>query len=413
MKNLKKLDCCRICKSENYQTVLKLNDTPLEDEFLKRKIPQDTYPLELAICNDCFYVFLPHVVSPDISYKNYIYESSVTIGLKNHYYNYAREIVESNNISSNSLAIDIGSNDGSMLRALEKQNLKVVGIEPAKNLSDYANKNKLKTINSFFNYELAKKIVQNEGKASLITANYMFANIDNLDDFLSGVKKLLDINGVFCIQTGYHPLQFSKNMFDYIYHEHFSYFTLSTLAFLLNIHNLQIIDASLICPKGGSLRVIIKHKEIDKLSISNEFKNLLSEEKNKYYNNPIFFESLEKRINKEKNKLLSKLKKLKEQNFKLAGIGASHSTTTLLYHFNISKYIDFIVDDNEKKHNTFSPGYHIEVFDKNRLNTEKIKYLIVLAWQHQETIIKKYKQFLPIDVIFIVPLPKFKVIKLT
>ena len=165
MKNLKK---CRVCNSENFTIVLKLKDTPLEDEFLKRKIYQPTFPLELAICNECFYVFLPYVVSPNLSYKDYMYESSVTVGLNNHYDEYAKEIVQSNNISPKSLAIDIGSNDGSMLRSFHKQKLRALGIEPAKEISKQANDKNLRTINDFFSLELAHKIFKKEGKASII-----------------------------------------------------------------------------------------------------------------------------------------------------------------------------------------------------------------------------------------------------
>tara|TARA_X000000950_G_scaffold181320_1_gene219876 strand:- start:6923 stop:8152 length:1230 start_codon:yes stop_codon:yes gene_type:complete len=407
LKNLKK---CRVCNSENFTIVLKLKDTPLEDEFLKRKIYQPTFPLELAICNECFYAFLTYVVSPDLSYKNYMYESSVTVGLNNHYDGYAKAIVENNNISPKSLAIDIGSNDGSMLRSFQKQKLRILGIEPAKEISRHANDKNLYTINDFFSLKLANKIVKEEGKASIITANYMFANIDNLDDFMQGINTLLNVDGCFCIQTGYHPLQFSKNMFDYIYHEHFSYFTLSSLTFLLNKYGLMIVDASITEPKGGSLRVIVKHKD-KKYTQSKSLIDLLSKEENNNFNSAKVFYSLENNINEQKVRLITELEKIKKKNFKIAAIGASHSTTTLIYHFEIQRFLDFLIDDNEKKHNTYSPGNHIKVFNKNHLKSQNIKYLVILAWQHQETIINKYRQFLESDVTVIIPLPKFKVMK--
>ena len=408
MKNLKK---CRVCNSENFTIVLKLKDTPLEDEFLKRKIYQPTFPLELAICNECFYVFLPYVVSPNLSYKDYMYESSVTVGLNNHYDEYAKEIVEPKNVSPKSLAIDIGSNDGSMLKSLQKQKLRAIGVEPAKEISKHANDKNLHTINDFFSLELAHKIIKKEGKASIITANYMFANIDNLDDFILGIKTLLNVDGCFCIQTGYHPLQFSKNMFDYIYHEHFSYFTLSNLTFLLNKYDLMIVDASLTEPKGGSLRVIAKHKE-KKYIPSKSLIDLLLKEESNNFNSHNFFYSLENNINEEKVRLVTTLEKIKKKNFKIVGLGASHSTTTLIYHFEIQRFLDFLIDDNEKKHNTYSPGFHIKVYDKKYLEIHDIKYLIILAWQHEQTIIKKYEKFLQKGGTILIPLPKFKIIKL-
>lgn len=303
---LEKLNECRICKSNDIQIILKLKDTPLEDQFLQKKKYQPLYPLEVAMCQNCSYVFLPHVINPDTSYDDYIYESSVTVGLEDHYKTYAQEIIKSYKIKKNSLALDLGSNDGSMLKAFLKEDMKVLGVEPAKKISDFANEIKLRTINNFFSEELARKIIKEEGQASIITANYMFANIHNLKDFLSGVKLLLDNDGIFIIQTGYHPYQFSKNMFDYIYHEHFSYFTLKTLSYLLNDFELEIVDAKILKPKGGSIRVFVKNKSIKNLQ-SDRLKNLIYEEKKHKYNSHHIFTILNENISKERDKLITQL----------------------------------------------------------------------------------------------------------
>ena len=268
MKFLKELNTCRICGSTDFKTVLKLEKTPLEDQFLLEKRPQSTYPLEVAMCKDCSYTFLLHVIDLDTSYDEYIYESSVTVGLEKHYETYAGEIIEQFGVSKKSLVVDLGSNDGSMLRAFLKKKMRIVGVEPAKQISMYANQQKLKTLNCFFSTDIANKIVREDGQASIITANYMFANIDNLQDFIAGVKVLLKDDGIFVIQTGYHPHQFSKNMFDYIYHEHFSYFTVFTLTYLFKNAGLEIVDAKITEPKGGSIRVIIKNNNNNKKSIS-------------------------------------------------------------------------------------------------------------------------------------------------
>jgi hypothetical protein len=410
LKNITILDKCRVCGLTNFEIVLILKDTPLEDQFLKERIKQPSFPLEVAMCKGCCYVFLLHEVSPDISYEEYIYESSITIGLEDHYDQYAKELVSENNIRINSLAIDIGSNDGSMLKAFERQKLKALGIEPAKNISNFANQKKLRTINSFFNLELANKIVSSEGKASLITANYMFANVDNLHDFILGIKVLLEEDGIFCIQTGYHPLQFLKNMFDYIYHEHFSYFTLYSLSVLFKKFDMEIVNATTVKPKGGSIRLVIKNI-IKNQKKTESLKNLiLNEKQNNYNSNEIFF-LLNKNIKKEKQKLITQLNHFKKQNIKIAAIGASHSTTTLIYYFELYDYFEFIIDDNPKKHNTYSPGLHIKVLDNTHVKKENINCLVVLAWQHQEVIIKKYTNFIKNNGLLIIPLPKFKIIK--
>ena len=410
LNSLKILKKCRICNSVNFKVFLKLTDTPLEDQFLYNQVKQPSYPLEVAMCKNCFYVFLPHVISPEISYDEYIYESAVTIGLEKHYETYAQEIVKKFKITSNSLAIDIGSNDGSMLRAFQKEHMKILGVEPAKQIANFANQKKLNTINSFFSLELANKIVLKEGKASIITANYMFANIDDLEDFILGVKVLLDDDGIFIIQTGYHPVQFSKNLFDYIYHEHFSYFTIHSLTTLFKKFNLEIVDAKIINPKGGSIRIAInKIKNNNNKSFA--LKKIILDEEKHNYNSSYILTLLNKNINKEKDKLITQLKIFKEKNIKIAGIGASHSTTTLIYHFELQNYIEFLVDDNIKKHNTYSPGLHIKVFDSSYLKESNIQCLLILGWQHQEIIIKKFKPFLQDNRFFIVPLPQFRIVK--
>ena len=407
---LKILNECRICQSSNIDVVLDLNDTPLEDQYLKTKIIQPCYPLKVLMCLDCNYVFLKHVISPKESYDTYIYESSITIGLKNHYKNYAENLLIKYKINKKSLALDIGSNDGSMLSAFKDQGLQVLGVEPATAIAKLANEKKLPTLNCFFSNEVAEKIKKKYSCADIVTANYMFANIDNIFDFLSGVKNILKENGIFVIETGYHPLQFSLNMFDYIYHEHFSYFTLKTLKILLKKFDLTIVDAEVFSQKGGSLRVTIKHKNINN-KVSQNLKKLIKKEEIKDYNSTKIFKDLQNRILKEKDKLISQLELIKNKNIPIIGFGASHSTTTLMYFFKIHKYIDFIIDDNPKKTGTFSPGYHIPVFDTTEALKKNICHIVILAWQHQESIMKTHKKLILNNGLFIVPLPHFKKIE--
>ena len=404
------LNQCRVCKSKNFQTILKLKDTPFEDQFLKQKKIQNTFPLEVAMCQSCSYVFLVHVVSPDISYESYIYESAITIGLTKHFHEYAKEIIDIYNIPKDSLIIDLGSNDGSMLQAFKEKKMQILGVEPAKEISKTANSKGLTTINSFFSSKIADEIILNYGHANVITANYMFANIDNIEDFIIGVKKVLNEDGIFIIQTGYHPLQFEKNMFDYIYHEHFSYFTIHSLEILFKKFKLEIIDAKILHQKGGSIRVTIKKKN-NHIKKSKKLQNLIKIELEKSYNSKHIFDHLVSNIDEEKNKLISKIKQIKEEGNKIVGLGASHSTTTLFYHYELNRYIDALIDDNSKKHGTYSPGFQIPVYDKSYLVNENIKYIVILAWQHQETILKKYQTFIEQGGVVIVPLPFFKVIQ--
>ena len=197
-KFIRKDKLCRICDSSDIVTILKLNNTPLEDQFVdesNKHIEQKTYPLELAICNHCGYVYLPHVINPEESYVDYLYKSGITPGLRSHYDEYAKKIVSKYNIKKDSLIVDLGSNDGSMLASFKKQGMNILGVEPAKLIAEHANQAGVETINDFFTDEVVSKILSNYGKADVISANYMFANIDNIIQFTKSVESLLSKNG--------------------------------------------------------------------------------------------------------------------------------------------------------------------------------------------------------------------------
>jgi hypothetical protein len=253
-----------------------------------------------------------------------------------------------------------------MLASFKRQGMNVVGVEPATLIADYANQSGITTINGFFSDEVVSGIVQDYGKAEVITANYMFANVDDIISFTNSVESLLSDSGVFVIETGYHPEQFKIKMFDYIYHEHFSYFTVGVLASLLNKCGLEMIDAEKTEPKGGSIRVVAQScngKRVIKPSV----KKIIDEED-------------------------------------LNGI------------YNIDTYsrfsdsFEYIVDDNEIKQGLYSPGYHIPVYSTSKIYSDKPDYVIILAWQHQNSILKRHKEFVENGGKFIIPLPVIRIV---
>jgi 2-polyprenyl-3-methyl-5-hydroxy-6-metoxy-1,4-benzoquinol methylase len=401
---------CRACGSTEVSEVLSLNPTPLEDNFTKKaQVKQQVMPLGLALCNKCNLLYLPLQVDPADSYENYIYKSSVTNGLNDHYKNYAEEIVNEYCISPNSLAVDIGSNDGTMLKAFREFGLRVLGVEPVKHLQESANKEGLDTINGFFTSEIANTIINEHGMAALVTANYMYANVKDLDDFTINVEKILKSDGIFVIQTGYHPFQFEKLMFDYIYHEHYYYFSLNFLVKYLEKYNLQVVNAVIVEPKGGSIRIICKkfsrdnriHENVDAL-LNQELKNNINSKK--------YYSEFSQKLTLRKQELLSLLSQIKNRGQKIVGFGASHSTTTLLYHFELFEYIDYLVDDNEDKHGLYSPGYGIPVYPFSRVDIDCPAYIIILAWQHSDAIKKKHAAYALNGGKWITPLPTLSLI---
>ena len=409
---IRKDTTCRVCGSTNITTVFKLMPTPPGDVFVTKEeldIPQEVYPLDLALCDGCGYLHLPYVLNPEISYREYIYVSKVTLGLGDHYKEYADQVIAITEPEQSSLVIDLGSNDGTMLEAFKRRNMNVLGVEPSRRIATAATVAGIPTIADFFSDQVADTIVSEYGRAAIVTANYMFANIDDVVGFTKNVTKILDQNGVFVVQTGYHPEQMKIGMFDYIYHEHFSYFTVTVLQELFDHCGLELISAEKNPAKGGSIRVIGQLKGA-KRPVSPSVAEIVIEEENEGMRDSSTYINFAKDINQRKAEVLEVLRELKDKGERIVGYGASHSTTTLTYHFGLAPFMEYIVDDNVLKHGLYSPGHHLAVYPSNKLLEDKPSIVVVLAWQYQDPIINKNYQFIEEGGKFIIPLPTLKVV---
>ena len=404
---------CRICGSRNIKTVFQLNPTPPEDMFVpkeKLNVIQDAYPLVLALCENCGYLHLPFILNPEISYSHYLYETKITIGLTKQYQEYADQIISMTDARKGNLVVDLGSNDGTLLEAFKRRGMSVLGVEPSSSIAHVANDKEIYTINDFFTDSVVDKIIREFGHAEIITANYMYANIDDLHEFTNNVAKLLSKDGVFIVQTGYHPEQMKINMFDYIYHEHFSYFTLKVLKNLFAKHDLELIDAQKNPAKGGSLRVIAQRVGGKRLVVSSVNK-ILAEEENSLMHCPEPYLMFAKKIDGFKKQLNELIDHIEKDKKRIVGYGASHSTTTLTYHFDLGNHMRYLVDDNPLKQGMYSPGNHIIVHPSQYLLEDKPDYVIILAWQYQSQIIANNQLYLKDGGKFIVPLPELNVIE--
>ena len=307
-----------------------------------------------------------------------------------------------------SLKLQPEDSNFTMLSSFKKEGLFTLGVEPASEIAKIANNSGFKTINGYLNDNISSYILKKYGTFNVITANYVFANILDVNSFVKNIYKLLSKNGSFVIQTGYHPKQFKKNMFDYVYHEHFSYFSLNTLIFLMSKYKLKLVDAETNTKKGGSIRVIFSKDQKAKKN-KKKIDKVINYEKKLNINSDKYFMNFEKKLVKLKTKSQNELEKIKFKKKTIVGLGASHSVSTLTYHFKLNRFFDYLVDDNKKKHGLYSPGSNLIVrpvkFGKKIPN-----YIYILAWQHQKTILKKYQYLKKRGIKFIIPLPKFKII---
>jgi SAM-dependent methyltransferase len=389
-----------------------LASTALCDAYLpyeRRNEAQEVYPLGLFLCRDCGYVYLPYVVDPEIIYHDYIYVTNSSLGLSEHFKSYTDQVLQRINPAEGSLVIDIGSNDGTLLKFFKMKGMRVLGIEPASGIARAATDSGVKTLVGFFNSKFAKRVKNEYGKATIITANNLFANIDDLEDFTEGVRELLAGDGVFIIESSYLADMIENMVFDFIYHEHLSYLSVKPLIRFFDRFGMELIDIQRIPTKGGSLRYYIQLKTGSR-PVSASVSEMVAYEERMGLGRPDIFKAFERKINECNAKLLSYINKLQNQSKTIAGYGGSATSTTLIYHFGLGQILDYIVDDNTAKQNTFSPGYHIPVLPSEVLYQRKPDYVVLLAWRYIEPIINKHRNFLEQGGRFIRPLPKFAIV---
>ncbi|WP_061251931.1 class I SAM-dependent methyltransferase [Leptospira interrogans] len=396
---------CRLCKSKDLIKVLPLTPTALCDAYVKERKEQDVYPLDLFQCKNCGFVQIECVVDPEIIYRDYIYVTTSSSGLSNHFENYAKDVLEKLNLGAGSFVVDIGSNDGTLLSYFKARNAKVLGVEPSTKTAEDATNRGIETLPEFFDPNLARKIKEKVGQADLITVNNLYANIDDLHSFTEGLEYLLSPNGVVVIESSYLGDMVDNMVFDFIYHEHLSYFSILPLIKFFDSFGLRLIHLQHVGTKGGSFRYYWARKNSIH-SVSEEVSKFIEIEKEKNMNES-YFKKYADRINKVKAELIQELEKSKGKK-KIIGYGASATSTTLIYHFGLENYVDYLVDDNPGKIDTYSPGLHIPVKHPDVLNSEGDAVLIVLAWRYFDLIRSKLKNQ---KLTLICPLPYIQVIK--
>lgn len=401
---------CRVCHKEKLEKVFCFGPTPLANAFLRYgqiDKPEYFYPLDVYFCHNCTFLQLGHVVSPEILFGDYVYVSSTSPVFIKHFEDLADELIPRFGLSNKSLVIDIGSNDGILLKPFKNRGVRVLGIEPAEHIARKAMKDDIPTIPEFFSVKLASKIVKSEGKADLVTGTNVFAHIDDLDEVLKGVKILLDDDGVFITESPYLVDFIQKRYFDLVYHEHLSYWAIKPLIMLFDRFDMEIFDVQKVPVHGGSIRVFAK-KKVGTHKKTKRVASFLKQEKRTRLHDIKTYIEFAKLVQENKVKLITILGKLKSQGKKIAGYGAPAKGNTLLNFFSIgSETIDFIVDDSPWKQGLFSPGKHIPVVSPKTLYEKRVDYLLILAWNFAESIIKNHNGF---GGKFIIPVPKPRII---
>ncbi len=374
---------CRCCGETKLKRVVSLGYQPLANNLLNNKNEEcELYPLELNYCPNCHNCQLSVSVDPKKMFSNYLYTSSTSQSFRKHFEDAAKHYVKEFKLSpKKSYIIDIGSNDGVALKPFKDLGFKkILGVEPAKNLSKLANKNGIKTVNCFLSLKNLKKIKKN---ADIILASNVFAHSDNLKEMADCMLKLLSNKGNIVIEVQYLLNTLQDLTFDNIYHEHYNYWSLTSLVNFFNQFKAKIVKAERINTHGGSLRIFIKKDK--KAKIDKSVSNLLKEEEKFGLKKYKTYQEFGEKIYKIKNNVKKNIEKLRNNNKRLIGYGSPAKATTALNFFGVSDEIDFIVEDNKLKHGKYIPGVKIPIVSKDKVSDNN-STVLVLAWNFFEDI---------------------------
>ena len=400
---------CRVCGGRRLETVISLGAMPPANAFTKKEkqnVPELLFPLACTFCHACGFVGLLDIVSPELLFGNYVYVSSTSPTFVAHFEEFAGSVSQRFAFPAGSLILDIGSNDGILLRPFKGRGWRVLGVDPATAIAAQANENGITTIPAFFTPGLAHTVRVTSGKAHVISATSVFPHIDDLDSVIAGVKDLLHDNGVFIIEAYYLPDIVEKRLFDTIYHEHLSYFTVKTLATLLARLGMEMFDAEKTDTHGGSLRAFIQKKN-GPHAICAAVAQFIANENRARMGDIETFRAFARTIEENKRNLTGLLSDLKRQEKRIAAYGAAAKGNTLLNYFGIgADVISYVVDDSPWKQGLYTPGMKIPVVAAEALESMPPDYLLILAWNFAEPIMRKCSAFRERGGKFIIPVPE-------
>ncbi|MDA9733452.1 class I SAM-dependent methyltransferase [Candidatus Pelagibacter sp.] len=403
---------CRICKKNRKKTVANLGYSALANAYLKKKDlkkKEKIYELKVVVCINCWLVQTTSKLNPKIIFTNeYAYLSSVSKSLIKHSKKFADKIVNRFNINNKTRVLEIACNDGYLLQFF-KNISKCLGIEPTLIAANIAKKKGINVIHDFFSLKLAKKIVKKYKRQNFVIANNVIAHMDNVNDFFSGIKYVLDDNGIGIVEFHYALNLIEKKQFDIIYHEHYSYYSIFSLNYLLKKHKLKIFDIEYLKTQGGSLRVYFQHDN-GKFDQTLRCKDFIIREKKKLVNKYNFYKNYQNTLEKIKKDFLEFLYQAKKNNKKVIGYGAAAKGNTLLNFSQVnSNLISFVVDNNKVKQNKYLPGSKIKILDIYNIKKFKPDYILILPWNIKDEIKKQLSFVKKWKCKFVVAIPKLRI----
>lgn len=403
---------CRVCDSKIIN-FFSLGQMPLVNSFLKEDeiTKEKKFDLSVGFCPNCSLVQLVNTVPPERLFRDYVYFSSTSKFFLEHCRDIAQKLTKKLNLNSKSLVLEIASNDGSQLQCFKDLGVKILGVDPARNIAEEANKKGIPTLPEFFDYRFARRLKEEKQiRADLVFGANVLAHVPEIVDFVRGIKIVLKPKGTAVFEFPYLE-GLMENKFDTIYHEHVFYYSFFALRNLFQKADLEIYDVERTEMQGGSLQIFVSHH--GSFKISKNVKKLVNQETREGFTEIDTYRKINRRVSDLKKEMISLLKDLKKKDKKIAAYSAPAKGNILLNYFGINKnYLDFIVDKSEAKQGLYTPGTHLLIHSLQKIDEKKPDYLLILCWNIADEVVNmpELAEFRKSGGKFIIPVPKVKII---
>jgi SAM-dependent methyltransferase len=410
------ITACRSCGSSDLKLVLSLGTTPLanalplDDEKADAKdAAEPVFPLDLVFCASCTLLQITETVPPEILFRDYRYFSSFSDTMLRHAKSIADRMADELHLGEKSLAAEIASNDGYLLKNYVARKVPVLGIEPALNVAKVAEENGVRTLADFFGEDCAKKLAAEGKRADVLHANNVMAHVPDINGVVAGIARFLSDDGVFVMETPYAKDMLDHVEFDTIYHEHLFYYSLTAASLLMERHGLVVSDVERMPIHGGSLRLFVRHAKSAKQGP--RVTALLAEEQAWGVGKLDTYLSFRDKVANLKSELVSLLRRLKGEGKRIAAYGAAAKGSTLVNHFGIGRdLVDFVVDRSTHKQGRRMPGVKIPIKSPDSLIHSRVDYALLLTWNFADEILAQQATFRAAGGKFIIPVPEVRVV---
>jgi SAM-dependent methyltransferase len=406
---------CRLCGSDRIVRSIPLANVPIvspnvgtETDESGGRLTSIVAPLDNYLCLECGLSQLVHIVDPSLIYRNYLYRTSVSLGLNEHFRGLSAAVIAGAGLKPNDLVLEFGSNDGTLLGFFRDAGMRVQGVDPAQKIAAEATAKGIPTRADFFNPAVAQDVRDKLGGARAVLANNAMANIDDLDSILSGVSAVMADDGVFVFETQYALDVFEKTLLDVIYHEHISTFSVQPVARALGRFNLVLFDAERIPTKGGSIRLWVQHKGGPR-PIAPRVAELIELEQRTGLYDLAYHQRFSERIAEIKTGLHHLIADARAKGRPIGAYGTSVGCAALIHQFELTDKIDMLFDDTPFKERLDGPGYDLPVYTADGVLKHNPALIVILAWRYAEQIKTKHARYIEQGGCFVVPLPQISV----